>query len=300
MEAIRRSAPKYYGDYARSLPPYKREPTFAIKATPENTGGSGLKRALVRVTDLSNRAISGLHAADFEVTESGSPRDVLSVSQSTAPFNLVLLLDVSGSVENYVIIFNEDVKVLSNFTTDKAKLSESLDTFDAGGGTAYYDALAYTVADTLRPLRGQRTAIVILTDGDDNRSFLAFDSLIGSIQESGALIYPLYVPSGLIALAEQNRNADIDPMRKKYMSLSAKSEGEGDRLAKVSGGVYYPITQISQIQKAYQDIVLQLRTAYVVTYRSESNAAGVSPRLKIKVKSDGAYTTINSIESADN
>lgn len=322
MEAIRRSAPKYYGDYARSLPPYKREPTFATKAAPENTGGSGLKRALVRVTDLSNRAIAGLNAADFEVTESGSARDILSVSPSTAPFNLVLLLDVSGSVENYVnfirkaarnfvetvdkndrvsiIIFNEDVKVLSKFTTDKTKLSESLDTFDAGGGTAYYDALAYTVADTLRPLRGQRTAIVILTDGDDNRSFLAFDSLMGSIQESGALIYPLYVPSGLIALAEQNKNADIDPMRKKYMSLTAKSEGEGERLAKVSGGVYYPITQISQIQKAYQDIVLQLRTAYVVTYRSESNAPGVSPRLKIKVKRDGAYTTINSVESADN
>lgn len=322
MEAIRRSAPKYYGDYARSLPPYKREPTFATKTNPENNGGPGLKRALVRVTDLSNRAIAGLNAADFEVTESGSARDILSVSPSTAPFNLVLLLDVSGSVENYVnfirkaarnfvetvdkkdrvsiIIFNEDVKVLSTFTTDKAKLSESLDTFDAGGGTAYYDALAYTVADTLRPLRGQRTAIVILTDGDDNRSFLAFDSLMGSIQESGALIYPLYVPSGLIALAEQNKNADIDPMRKKYMSLTAKSEGEGERLAKVSGGVYYPITQISQIQKAYQDIVLQLRTAYVVTYRSESNAPGVSPRLKIKVKRDGAYTTINSVESVDN
>ncbi len=71
MEAIRRSAPKYYGDYARSLPPYKREPTFATKATAENTGGSGLKRALVRVTDLSNRAIAGLNAGDFEVTESG-------------------------------------------------------------------------------------------------------------------------------------------------------------------------------------------------------------------------------------
>ena len=42
-----------------------------------------------------------------------------------------------------------------------------LDTFDAGGGTAYYDALAYAVSDTLRPLRGERTAIVILTDEDD-------------------------------------------------------------------------------------------------------------------------------------
>lgn len=317
MEAIRRAAPKYYGDYARSLPPLKKEPEFTAKRLVPEVAAAEIHTALVRVTGLDNRAIDGLTASDFEVTEGGVRRDVLEVTRSTAPFNLVLLLDVSGSIENYVnfirkaarafvetvdkndrvsiITFNDDVKVLSKFTTDRGKLSESLDTFDAGGGTAYYDALAFTVADTLRPLKGERTAIVILTDGDDNRSFLAFDSLMGSIQESGSLIYPLYVPSGLIAAAN-GQNADIDPMRKKYMSLSAKSQGEGERLAKVSGGVYYPISQISQIQRAYEDIVVQLRTAYTVKYRSDS-AVGVSPRLKIKAKRENAFVVINSVES---
>ena len=320
MEAIRRASPKYFGDYSRTLPPLSREPKFAVKSAPTENPNAQTKTALVRVTDLSNRAIAGLEAKDFEVLENSTPREIVSVERSTAPFNLVLLLDVSGSVENYVnfirktarnfvdtvdtkdrvsiVIFNEDVKVLSNFTTDKGKLSESLDTFDAGGGTAYYDALAFTVADTLRPLKGERTAIVILTDGDDNRSFLAFDSLMGSIQESGALIYPLYVPSGLIAMAAQNANADIDPMRKKYMSLTAKSEGEGERLAKVSGGVYYPITQIGQIQRAYEDIVLQLRSAYNITFRSDTATTGnngASPRLKIKSKRENTFATVNSV-----
>ena len=110
----------------------------------------------------------------------------------------------------------------------------------------------------------------------------------------------LYVPSGLIALAAQGVNADIDPMRKKYMSLSAKSAGEGERLAKVSGGVYYPITRIEQIQQAYQDISVQLRTAYVITFRSELSATpgdGVSPRLKIKAKQPNLYTIVNSVEA---
>lgn len=322
MEAIRRASPRYFGDYARTLPPVKREPVLLAKAMQADGPVAERKTALVRVTDLKNRAIAGLDAKDFVVTENGAEREITSVTRSTAPFNLVLLLDVSGSVENYVdfirktarnfvgtvdgrdrvsiIIFNDDVKVLSKFTTDKGKLSASLDTFDAGGGTAYYDALAYTLSDTLRPLKGERTAIVILTDGDDNRSFLAFDSLLGSVQESGALIYPLYVPSALIAMAAQNENADIDPLRKKYMSLTAKSEGEGDKLASVSGGVYYPITQISQIRKAYEDIVLQLRTAYSVTFRSETQnaGAGVSPRLKVKVKKDNAFATVNSVADA--
>lgn len=321
MEAIRRAAPKYYGDYAKSLPPIKREPRFAAKTNGPDIPAGPVKQALVRVTDLNNRAVADLKAGDFEVLENGSNRQILDVEPSTAPFNLVLLVDVSGSVENYVnfirkaarsfvdtvdrrdrvsiIMFNDDVKVLSKFTTDKSALSESLDTFDAGGGTAYYDALAYTVSDTLRPLRGERTAIVILTDGDDNRSFLAFDSLLGSIQESGALIYPLYVPSGLIAAESQSGITDIDPLRKRYMTLSAKSEGEGERLARISGGVYYPIKQISEIQKAYKDIVVQLRTAYLVTFRSDETI-GVSPKLKIKVNRESAFTTINSVIAEGN
>ncbi len=323
MDAIRRASPRYFGDYMRSLPPIKREPVLMEKKQQAEMPGDQQKTALVRITDLNNRTISGLEAKDFEVLENGTGREIVSVEHSTAPFNLVLLLDVSGSVENYVnfirktarafvntvdkrdrvsiVIFNDDIKVLSRFTTDKGKLSESLDTFDAGGGTAYYDALAYVISDTLRPLKGERTAIVILTDGDDNRSFLAFDSLLGSIQESGALIYPLYVPSALIAEAAQNPNADIDPLRKKYMSLSAKSAGEGDRLARVSGGVYYPITQTAQIQRAYEDIVLQLRTAYNVTFRSGTAAVGgngVSPHLKIKIKRENAFATINSVTAA--
>ncbi len=319
MEAIRRAAPKYYGDYARSLPPMMLEPKFAAKSAQTENPNAPLKTALVRVTDLKNRSIAGLTANDFEITESGTAREIVSVERSTAPFNLVLLLDVSGSVENYVnfirkaarafvntvdekdrvsiVIFNDDVKVLSKFTTDKGKLSESLDTFDAGGSTAYYDALAYAVSDTLRQFKGERTAIVILTDGDDNRSFLAFDSLAGSIQESGALIYPLYVPSGLIAAAAANPNADIDPVRRKYMSVSAKAGGEGEKLAQVSGGVYYPIKEIAEIQKAYEDIVVQLRSAYNITFRSEVSGGG-SPRLKIKSKRENTFTTVTSVAAS--
>lgn len=322
MEAIRRASPKYFGDYARSLPPISREPAFATKDARQDVPNGEMRTALVRVTDLKNRAIADLIAADFEVTESGTAREVVDVTRSTAPFNLVLLLDVSGSVENYVnfirkaarnfvdtveksdrvsiVTFNDDVKVLSPFTTDRKKLSKSLDTFDAGGGTAYYDALAYSIADTLRSMKGERTAIVILTDGDDNRSFLAFESLLGSIQESGALLYPLYVPSGLIAAAAANPDADIDPVRRKYMSLSLTAEGEGERLAKVSGGVYYPITDVAQIQRAYEDIVVQLRAAYNVTFRSNTSPTtnGASPRIKIRSKRPNTFTTVNSIAAA--
>lgn len=322
MEAIRRASPKFFGDYAATLPPLKRVPTLTQATRNQDEVEAQVKRVLVRVTDLNNRTIGDLSKNDFEVSESGAEREILSVEPATAPFNLVLLLDVSGSVENYVdfirkaarnfvntvgkndkiaiIIFNEDVKTISTFTTDKGKLSESLDTFDAGGSTAYYDALAFTLVETLRPLRGERTAIVALTDGDDNRSFLSFDSLLGSIQESGALVYPLYVPSDLIAAsATNNPDSSIDPLRTRYMALTSKAETEGERLAQISGGVYYSIKQLTELQKAYDDIVVQLRTAYTVTFRSDTKQKRTdsitAPRLKIKVKRPNSFIKLGSV-----
>ena len=325
-EAIRRASPKRFGEYAKTLPPRKQSPFLTEKKPDEFDQKATIKKVTLRVSDLNNRAISNLKAADFEVSESGEKREILAVEQATAPFNLVLLLDVSGSVDNYVdfirkaarnfvntvsakdrisiIIFNEDVKTIATFTTDKQKLSESLDTFDAGGGTAFYDAIAYTLVDSLKPLKGERTAIVVLSDGDDNRSFLPFDSLLGSIQESGALVYPLYVPSDLIAASAANEYKEsLDPLRTRYMALTTKAESEGAKLAQVSGGVYYPIKQLSELQKAYNDIVAQLRTAYTLTFRSnfaESGENRVSPRLKVKVKRENAFVKLSSVVEVSN
>ena len=322
MDAIRRAAPKYFGDYERTLPPIARTPQLTVGGRENRNIAAGVKRATITVTDLQNRAVPGLSADDLEVIENGRQRDILSIKKVEAPVNLVLLLDISGSIENYVtfirkaarsfvetvdaddrisiVIFNEDVKVLANFSTDKALLSESLDTFDAGGATAYYDALGFTIAESLRPLKGERTAIVALTDGDDNRSFLAFDSMIGAIEESGALIYPLYVPSGLIAASSANNFGDIDPLRNRHLTLTSKADEEGRRLARVSGGVYYPISQLSQIEPAYDDIVVQLRTAYDVTFRSEApvNVDGekrASPSLRIRSKRANTFVKIGPV-----
>lgn len=316
MEAIRKSSPKYFGDYAKTLPPLKREPDLSQAKPNNNTANSAYKRVTVKVVDENNRSVSNLTAKDITITESGKPREVLEIQTSTAPFNLVLLLDVSGSIENYVdfirktarqfvntmnkddkisiVTFRDDVKVISKFTTDREKLSKSLDTFDAGGGTAYYDAVAFSLVETLRPLHGERTAIIAITDGDDNRSFLPFDALLSSIEESGALIYPLYVPSELIA---SSSTASQDSLRTKYLGLTSKAQGEGEKLAKISGGVYYQIKRLEDLQKAYDDIVVQLRTAYNVTFRSETAELGSrsTPRLKVKINRGNVYASLGEI-----
>jgi len=49
---------------------------------------------------------------------------------------------------------------------------------------------------------------------------------------------------------------------------------EGQKLADASGGVFYSIKRIEDLQKAYDDVVAQMRTAYTITYDSTANSSG--------------------------
>lgn len=323
VEAIRKVAPRMFGDYAQALPPPKTEPSLVERHAPAEVATpvtSQLMRLNASVTDAHGRAIGGLQAKDFTVIENGEARKVTDVAQTNAPFNLVLLLDVSGSVEDRIdfirkagrnflntvsaqdriaiISFRDDIQIISNFTTDRRLLSESLEQIDAGGATALYDALAYVLVDTLKPLRGERTAVVIMSDGDDNKSFIPFGAVLDETIESGALIYPLYVPSGLIPQASAPApDATLDPLRTRFMTLTTRATEEGRRLASASGGVYYPITRLEDLQRAYQDVVTQLRTSYTITYATTASASTLQRerRVRVRVNREGASVRLSPV-----
>jgi Ca-activated chloride channel family protein len=317
--AIRKVAPTLVADYVGTLPQHAAEPTLtAERANPFDvraSAGTALARVQARVTDRNGRAISGLTAKDFTVTEDGVERQVRDVQPTTAPFNLILVLDVSGSVEERIdfirkaalaflstaspqdriaiISFRDDVQLVSDFTTDRHLLSERIKDIQAGGATALYDALGYALVDTLKPLRGERTGIVILSDGDDNRSFLSFQTILDTVYETGAIIYPLYVPSGLIpASSAPGAESSLDPTRSRFLELTSRADEEGRKLAEVSGGTYYPITRLDQLQKAYDDVAAQLRTAYTITYESGANTRA-NARVRVKVAREGASVRLS-------
>lgn len=320
VEAIRKVSPKMFGDYAKTLPPLESEPTLRRGEAPGQIVSQvapQLMRFNASVTDRNGRAIGGMRESDFTVFENGIQRRVTDVVPTNEPFNLVLLLDVSGSVEERmdfirkaardflrtaspqdriaIISFRDDIQLISDFTTDRQLLSRKLDAIDAGGGTALYDALAYVLADKLKELRGERTAIVVMSDGDDNKSFIPFPAIVEALRESGALVYPLYVPSGLIPESSVPQpEITIDPLRTRYLTLTTRAEQEGRQLAAASGGVYYPIKRLEDLQKAYDDVVLQLRTAYTITYASNSISSS-SPRVRVLTNRDGASVRLSPV-----
>ncbi len=319
VQAIRKVSPKMFGDYAKTLPPPEKEPELVRRAPPGRIVSAvapQLMRFNASVTDRNGRAIGGMRESDFTVWENGVERRVTNVSPANEPFNLVLLLDVSGSVEERmdfirkaardflrttspqdrisIISFRDDIQVISDFSTDRAMLSRKLDEIDAGGGTALYDALGYVLSEPLRKLRGERTAIVVMSDGDDNKSFLPFPAILEALLESGALVYPLYVPSGLIPEGSVPKpEITIDPLRTRYLTLTTRAEVEGRKLATVSGGIYYPIRRLEDLQKAYDDVVAQLRSAYTITYAS--NSVSASPRVRVRTNRDGASVRLSPV-----
>jgi len=324
VDAIRKVAPKMFGDYAKTLPPPEKEPAL-INRVPTGKIVTAVAPQLLRfnasVTDRFGRAIGGMREADFTVWENGVERRVTNVAPANEPFNLVLLLDVSGSVEERmdfirkaardflrttspqdrisIISFRDDIQIISDFTTNRQLLSKKLDEIDAGGGTALYDALGYVLASQLKRLRGERTAIVIMSDGDDNKSFLPFPAILEALSESGALVYPLYVPSGLIPQSSVPQpEITIDPLRTRYLTLTTRAEEEARKLASASGGIYYPIKRLEDLQKAYEEVVAQLRSAYTITYAS--NAVSSSPRVRVRTNRDGASVRLSPVVGLNN
>jgi hypothetical protein len=109
------------------------------------------------------------------------------------------------------------------------------------------------------------------------------------------LIYPLYVPSGLIPEGSVPKpEITIDPLRTRYLTLTTRAEDEGRKLAEASGGVYYPIRRIDDLQKAYNDVVLQLRSAYTITYTSNSVSSS-APRIRLRTNRDGASVRLSPV-----
>lgn len=319
IDGIRKVAPRLVGEYAETLPQRRGGPVLGERGNPfdvRTSAGAGLMRVTARVTDRDGRAVGGLSARDFSVVEDGRERNVREVTQGTAPYSLVLLLDLSGSVEERldfirkaalafvntsnpqdriaVISFRDDIQLISEFTTDRRLLAERIRKIQAGGGTALYDALAYTLVETLRPLRGERTGIVVLSDGDDNRSFLTFPSILETVVETGAVIFPLYVPSGLLPTSVTTPRAatSLDPTRTRYLTLTTRAEEEGRKLAEISGGTYYPIRRLEQMQEAYDDVAAQLRTSYTITYESDA-AARSDARVRVRVSREGATVRLS-------
>ena len=165
----------------------------------------------VSVMDRDGRYVPNLQKEEFRIWEDGVEQEVAFFQSVDKPFSVVLMLDTSPSTEFrlediqdaaitfvnqlrrddrvMVVSFNDDIKMLSEFTTDREKLERAIRHARTDDGTRLYDAVDMVINQQLSRVQG-RKAIVLFTDGVDTTSRHAtFDSNIMDAQELDALIY---------------------------------------------------------------------------------------------------------------
>ncbi|MCG3162426.1 MAG: hypothetical protein JMDDDDMK_03680 [Acidobacteria bacterium] len=186
----------------------------------------------VIVTDRDgNRSSALLKASDFAVYEDGVRQKISNFSATDVPFNLVLLLDTSGSTRDEVglmrraarrfldelrpqdriavIQFNKQVEMLEDLTSDRAKIEEALQLLDAGSGTSFYDSLKLTIDEVFKKVEG-RKAIVALTDGVDSFGYTTFDQILPALEQSNILTYFLELDTEEFTQAGMARDCSND------------------------------------------------------------------------------------------
>jgi von Willebrand factor type A domain len=166
----------------------------------------------VIASDHSGTYITDLRQEDFSIAEDGVAQEIAFFGKVAAPFHVILMLDTSSSTQEKlkqiqqaasafveevqpadrvkVISFDDNVKDLNEFTSNRDVLRKAIGDTRSGQGTKVYDAVELAL-NTIRKIRGRKT-IVIFTDGMDWHSDAAsFDGTLRGLDEEGVVFYPI-------------------------------------------------------------------------------------------------------------
>lgn len=240
----------------------------------------------VAVTDRAGDLVRGLTQDDFEVFESGKRQEITKFELvENLPLTVGILLDTSGSMRSSLVQAQEaaagflrgvmtprDRSFAVSFasrprldmppTDDVEAVARSFEDLQAVGDTALHDALVHSLY-YFRGIKGQR-ALVLLSDGEDNASYIAYNDALEYARRSGVAIYAIGFNLGVMG-----------GLKSKLAELS-----------ETSGGKSFFTNKAEELPAIYAQIERELRSRYLVAYNS--NQAGGKPgvfrEVEVKVK----------------
>ena len=230
-----------------------------------------------------------LEPKDFVVLEDGVPQEISFFAAADTPFDLVLLLDLSGSnskklkmirnsakrfvdaardVDRIALVtFTNQPALYSSFTLDRKKLKKTIDEIDeAYGGTSFWDSMDWVLRDLIPQGSGfRRSAIVVMTDGVDNAlpevegpgSQIPFEELLARIRNSETIVFPIYLDT-------ENENKNRHDMSPSTYETAREQLGQ---IANACGTPMYRAARLSDLDQVYAQVVRDLSTVYSIGYR---------------------------------
>lgn len=247
--------------------------------------------------------VGALEQKDFKVFENGHEESISYFAATDVPFDLVLLIDLSGSTVDKrdlirkstrrfievarpsdrlaIVTFADTTDVISPLTDDRARLIEGANRIQGFGGTRLWDALKFTLDQVIGPKTlGRRRAIVLMTDGVDNAlgggagSEISFADLLEAVRKRDELIIPIYIDT------ESDRE---------FLSSFGKRIYENARktlalLAQESGGLYYTARKFEDLNGVYDQVINDLGKVYSLGYKpANEKRDGSWRRVQIKM-----------------
>jgi VWFA-related protein len=224
---------------------------------------------------------------DFKVLENGQEQTITYFASTDVPFDLVLLIDLSGSTAEKrdlikkstlrfieaarpsdrlaIVTFSDSPTVVSPLTLDRGQLAASVAQMGGMGGSNVWDAVKFVLDKVLGPKTlERRRAVVLMSDGVDGALFrlspargsvVTFADLIEQVRQNDTLIVPIYLDT---------EEAMGNPF--------VKTEYENARrtlnlLAQESGGTYYKARKLSDLNGVYEQVINDLGKVYSLGYK---------------------------------
>jgi VWFA-related protein len=250
-----------------------------------------LRVSVVRLSP--GNPVSDLQQKDFLVFEDGKPQEIVFFAGEDSPFDLVLLLDLSGSSKDKVklirnsakrfvdstrpmdrvaiVAFADVIKIVSPLTWDRELLKDAIEEIrDPLSGTNFWDSLLYTMTRLISSEKSQRrSAVVVMTDGVDNAlpdvygqgSRTTFAELLDTVGRSDTLVFPIYL------------DTEEETVRRSRVPRDAYAIAR-DQLAQIaltSGTKMYRANKLKDLDLVYEQVIKDLSMVYSVGYKPSNS-----------------------------
>jgi Ca-activated chloride channel family protein len=225
----------------------------------------------VSVTDAANRFVPGLRKESFSLFEGGQQQQIRHFSMEDAPISVGVLLDLSKSMTNkiddarealseffktanpqddyFVITFADRPEMLADAGQSVGMIQGKLATATPGGHTALLDAI-YMGIHHMRTARYSRRALLIISDGGDNRSRYRPSEIRRLVQEADVQIYAIGIFDTIFKTPEEWAG-------KKLLT----------DITDATGGRTITLSNAARLPSIAAQISLELRNQYVLGYR---------------------------------
>jgi Ca-activated chloride channel family protein len=242
----------------------------------------------VSVTDPMNRLVTGLEKDNFQLFDNNTGQVIKSFATEDAPISIGIVFDLSGSMQGkfararkaltaflrtcnpqdefFVVGFNDRPAILVDYTNDVEDVEARMVMLRPENRTALIDAM-YLAVNKLKQAKYERKALLVISDGGDNRSRYTQGELTRVVRESEVQIFSVGI-FDVYAPTEEEQNGPL--------LLNDLSEMTGGRLFKV-----LDVQDLSDIAERISE---ELRDEYVLGYTpSDRRRDGAYRKLKVRL-----------------